>query len=52
MARTINEINIKLVILGEGGVGKTSLVNSFLKKNISERYIPTIGSIYSERNMK
>ncbi len=44
MARTINEINIKLVILGEGGVGKTSLVNSFLKKNISERYIPTIGS--------
>jgi len=39
----INEINIKLVILGKGGVGKTTLANKFLDNPISEKYIPTIG---------
>ena len=40
----VDEINIKLVVLGFGGVGKTSLVNKCMKKGIPERYIPTIGS--------
>jgi small GTP-binding protein len=39
----IDEINIKLVILGKGGVGKTTLANKFLDNPISENYIPTIG---------
>ena len=40
----VDEINIKLVVLGFGGVGKTSIVNACMKKGIPERYIPTIGS--------
>jgi len=40
----VDEINIKLIIVGDGGVGKTSIVNSYLDKEIPESYIPTIGS--------
>ena len=40
----VDEINIKLIIVGDGGVGKTSIVNAFLEKEIPESYIPTIGS--------
>ena len=40
----VDEINIKLVILGSGGVGKTSIVKSFLDQEIPRMYIPTIGS--------
>lgn len=43
MANTVNKINIKLVILGKGGVGKTTLANKFLDNPLSENYIPTIG---------
>jgi len=37
-------IDLKLVILGEGGVGKTSIVNSFIGNEFSAEYLPTIGS--------
>lgn len=37
-------IDLKLVVLGEGGVGKTSMVKAFLGNNISFDYLPTIGS--------
>ncbi len=40
----VDEINIKLVILGVGSVGKTSIVKSFLDQEIPRMYIPTIGS--------
>jgi len=40
----ISEINIKLVLLGYWGVGKTSIANFFLRKDIPKMYIPTIGS--------
>jgi len=42
--KSINEINLKLAILGEGGVGKTSLVNLYSGKSFPNMYIPTIGS--------
>ncbi len=48
----INEINIKLVIFGDGGVGKTSIINSYLDKGFPERYIPTIGSNISRKGFK
>jgi Ras-related protein Rab-5C len=43
MAKTIDEINIKIALLGLGGVGKTSIVHRFMGKGIPDRYIPTIG---------
>ncbi|MFX1308368.1 MAG: Rab family GTPase [Promethearchaeota archaeon] len=39
-----NTIDLKLVLLGEGGVGKTSIVNTFTGNEISSEYLPTIGS--------
>ncbi len=42
--KSINEINLKLAVLGEGGVGKTSIVNLFSGKTFPSIYIPTIGS--------
>jgi len=40
----VSEINIKLTILGQWGVGKTSMVNTLLGKDFPNMYIPTIGS--------
>ena len=45
----VDEINIKLIIVGDGGVGKTSIVNAYLEKSIPESYIPTIGSNISKK---
>ena len=52
MDRTSNQINIKFVLLGDGNVGKTCLVNYFLKKTFLTRYIPTIGSIILKKEYK
>ncbi|MHA1391157.1 MAG: Rab family GTPase [Promethearchaeota archaeon] len=40
----VSEINIKLTILGQWGVGKTSMVNTLVGKDFLSMYIPTIGS--------
>jgi len=40
----VSEINIKLILLGQWGIGKTSIVNSFIGKDFPVMYIPTIGS--------
>ncbi len=37
-------INLKLVVLGEASVGKTSIINTFLGKEFPEQYLPTIGN--------
>ncbi|MFX1257674.1 MAG: GTP-binding protein [Promethearchaeota archaeon] len=34
--------SIKIVILGNGGIGKTALANKFLIKKFPERYLPTL----------
>jgi small GTP-binding protein len=39
-----NTINVKLVVLGEGDIGKTSIINTFLGRPFPEQYLPTIGS--------
>ncbi|MFO7797411.1 MAG: GTP-binding protein [Promethearchaeati archaeon] len=49
MADILDEINLKVVILGDGGVGKTLLVNAITDKEIPQRYIPTIGSIINKK---
>ncbi|MFX1378393.1 MAG: Rab family GTPase [Promethearchaeota archaeon] len=39
-----NTINLKLVVLGEGDVGKTSIINAFMGRQFPDQYLPTIGS--------
>jgi len=48
----VSEINIKLTILGQWGVGKTSIVNTFLGKDFPAMYIPTIGSNIARKEYK
>ena len=51
-AMLVSEINIKITILGYWGVGKTSIVNSFIGKEILDIYIPTIGSYIARKEYK
>ncbi|MFW9819823.1 MAG: Rab family GTPase, partial [Candidatus Thorarchaeota archaeon] len=39
-----NTINVKLVVLGKGDVGKTSIINTFMGRSFHDQYLPTIGS--------
>ena len=48
----VSEINIKLTILGQWGVGKTSIVNAFIGKDFPAMYIPTIGSNIARKEYK
>ena len=48
----VSEINIKLTIVGLWGVGKTSVVNSFVGKDFPSMYIPTIGSNIARKEYK
>jgi len=48
----VSEINIKLTVLGQWGVGKTSMVNTFVEKDFPSMYIPTIGSNIARKEYK
>ncbi len=48
----VSEINIKLTIVGLWGIGKTSVVNSFVGKEFPSMYIPTIGSNIARKEYK
>ena len=48
----VSEVNLKLAILGTGGVGKTAIVQCYLNKEIPSMYIPTIGSNISRKEYK
>ncbi|NVM17058.1 MAG: GTP-binding protein [Candidatus Lokiarchaeota archaeon] len=48
----VSEINIKLTILGQWGVGKSSIVNTFIGKDFPTMYIPTIGSNIARKEYK
>ena len=37
------EINIKLILVGDSNVGKTTLLNSYIDNNCSEDVAPTVG---------
>jgi len=50
--KSINEINLKIAVLGEGGVGKTSIVNLYSGKEFPNIYIPTIGSNIRRKEYK
>ncbi|EDO25607.1 predicted protein, partial [Nematostella vectensis] len=38
----------RVVVLGSGGVGKTSLVKRFISGTFSEQYTPTVGDLYEK----
>ena len=44
-------IRSKVVLLGDGGVGKTSLVRRFVVDNYSDEYITTVGTKVSKRSL-
>lgn len=43
--RLADIINLKLIVLGNGEVGKTAIINAFLGEEFPETYMPTIGSL-------
>jgi small GTP-binding protein len=48
----VSEINIKLTLLGQWGIGKTAIVNTFIGKEFPSMYIPTIGSNIARKEYK
>lgn len=44
------KVNIKCVIVGDGGVGKTSLLVSYLMDGFPNDYIPTAFDNYQGKN--
>lgn len=40
---------MKILILGEGGVGKTSLLSQFIDKEFKNTHMPTIGVEYKQK---
>ncbi len=49
MSELYKELNLKLILLGNGGVGKTSLVNAIMGREAQEKYFPTIGSTIEKK---
>ncbi|XP_019867570.2 ras-related protein Rab-38-like [Aethina tumida] len=47
-----NELNYKFVIIGDYGVGKTSIINRYVEGEISERYHITIGSDFKVKTLE
>ncbi len=43
------EFRFKIILIGPGGVGKTSLVRKYVEKAFSENYLPTIGANVMEK---
>jgi len=49
MSEIYKELNLKLIFLGHGAVGKTSLVNAMMGREVLEKYLPTIGSTIEKK---
>jgi GTPase SAR1 family protein len=43
--------SLKLVVLGQSGVGKTVLINKFILGSFAENSIPTIGANFLSKTM-
>lgn len=45
------EIVCKIIIIGDGGVGKTSLLRKYIKNQFETDYLPTVGVNISKQNV-
>jgi small GTP-binding protein len=45
------EYRFKIILIGSGGVGKTSLVRKYVEKAFTENYLPTIGANVMEKDI-
>ena len=48
MTETSQKFTFKITVIGDGGVGKTSLIKRFTQNTFSENYIKTIGAQFSK----
>ncbi|MHA1819863.1 MAG: Rab family GTPase [Promethearchaeota archaeon] len=46
------EIVYKVICIGDGGVGKTSLLRKYVKKQFEQQYLPTVGVNISKQPLK
>ena len=44
--------SIKVIILGDSGVGKTSLMNQYVNKKFSNQYKATIGADFLTKEVR
>ena len=47
----VKEFEIKICLLGDVNVGKTSIASRFCKNSFNENYINTIGGAYQQQNI-
>ncbi|MCK4780738.1 MAG: hypothetical protein KAT57_11140, partial [Candidatus Lokiarchaeota archaeon] len=48
MSKKGDKFTFKVTVIGDGAVGKTSLIKKFTKGNFQEEYIQTIGAQFSK----
>jgi len=46
------KVFVKLVVIGDSGVGKSSLIHLFQKGHFSENFKPTIGADFANRDIQ
>lgn len=51
MAGAASPLMLKVIILGDSGVGKTSLMNQYVNKRFSNQYKATIGADFLTKNV-
>ena len=47
--KTRHPIVVKIALIGETGVGKTSIINRYIKNTYSDEQISTTGAVFSTR---